>query len=102
MVVIMKVVEWTDERGYRHRSLLRDGDSESLAPYGVKLDPPPVESLDWAGIQRDLHNELVTMGLVTWHDVQVKQSQGSLTSVILGVLKHRLIRLYREADKPSE
>lgn len=91
----MKQITWTDERGYRHRSLVRDGDSDEMANQGILQDPPSLEELDWEGIKRDLHNALVDAGLYSWRDVQRKQG---LRGAILSAIKKRLIYLYREAN----
>jgi len=92
----MKVVEWEDKDGYRHRSMLRDNDPDRLASSGIPLDPPDIDRLDWDKIKRDLHNSLVEGGLSTWQDVQ--NSQTGLVSSILSVLKRPLIDLYKQQN----
>ncbi|KPL17777.1 MAG: hypothetical protein AMJ93_14630 [Anaerolineae bacterium SM23_84] len=92
----MKTVSWTDKRGYKHRSLVRDDDPDEMASQGVLQDPPNLEALDWDGIRQDLHNALVDAGLTSWKDVQEKRG---LRGAILSAMKRRLIQLYREAEK---
>lgn len=91
----VKIVVWTDENGWKHRSLLRDDDPEYLAPAGIPRDPPDIQRLDWEEIKRLIHNELIERELETWKDVEA--SQNGLTSSILAVLKRQLVGLYRAA-----
>lgn len=92
----MRCVEWKDGRGCLRRSLVRDGDPDTLAPQGVPQDVPDLERIDWEELQRELHNELHRRGLFTWGDVQ--RSQNGLTGAILAVVRRRLVALYREAN----
>ena len=84
---------WTDEKGVMHRSALT---KESLEPWeGFLVDPPDViHKIDWDGVAKDLHNQLVQRGLFERHDVL--QGQNQLTSAILSALRKRVKRLYRE------
>jgi hypothetical protein len=91
----MRLVKWTDEHGYKHRSLVRDGDPDEMGPQGVLQDPPNLDELDWDGIKRDLHNSLVDIGLISWRNVQ--EIEG-LRGVILSAMKKRLVMLYRQED----
>jgi hypothetical protein len=110
----MKVITWTDECGYCHRSLIRDDDpDDKAAEIGVPADPPDLDRLNWdelylmgidvAEFKRKLHNRLVRSGLITWADVQY--SQNGLTTAIMAVgrdrkilaaLKRQLVTLYRQ------
>lgn len=89
----MKVVEWTDENGYKRRRQLRNKDPNSMRESGVPLEPPDLDQLDWATIKRDLHNALFDRGLVTWQDVQ--RSQNGVTTAILATVRRKLIVLYK-------
>ena len=92
----MRRVTWTDDRGYKHSSLVRDGDPDEMASQGVLQDPPNLEELDWEGVKRDLHNSLVDLGLISWRNVQ--EIRG-LRGAILSAMKRRLVSLYREAER---
>lgn len=92
----MRAVTWTDKRGYRQRSLVRDGDPDEMAEQGVLQGPPPLDGLDWEAIKRDLHNALVDAELFSWRDVQEKKG---LRGAILSSLRKRLVYLYREGEK---
>lgn len=89
----MKLVQWTDDRGYYHLSLIRNSDPEELGPKGVPYDPPDLDNLDWERIKREIHNLLVSKRLSTWEDV--KRSQNGITSTVNATLKRELILLYR-------
>jgi hypothetical protein len=89
----MKKVTWTDRDGYKHCSLVRDEDPGDYPERGILQDPPNLDSLDWEGVKRDLHNALVDRGLYTWMDVQRREG---LRGAILSAMKKRLISLYRE------
>lgn len=112
----MKLVIWTDQHGYKHRSAIRNSDPDDRAPeIGILSDPPDLELLDWATVlgqvpdldigqfKCKLHNRLVTTGLITWIDIQ--RSQNGLTAAImfagrdrkiLVALKRQLVALYRQ------
>lgn len=96
----MKLIKWTDRRGFRHLSWLRDGDDEGMAAQGIPNDPPDLGVFDWEELRRELHNWLVDNGLVSWADLQ-KQPM-ALTSCLHAVFKKRIIGLYRDRDKKEE
>ena len=93
----MRLVIYEDERGYKHRSLLRDRDPDTMAPKGIIQDPPDLSLLDWEGMRRDIHNALVEQGLVTWADVQ--RAQNAVSGIVKGVIANRIVALYRQKDK---
>lgn len=94
----MKLVEWTDGRGYKHLSYVKQGDPDEYAKQGMGIphDPPDLSGLNWPRIRQALHNALVDRRVSTWKEVQ--QSKGGLTSAILGVLRRELQILYRERE----
>ena len=89
----MRQVKWTDEAGYKHLSLVRDGDPDDKAPQGLWQDPPDLHGLDWEVIIREIHNLLVDRGLITWRDVQT--SQNGVSAIIRTVLTRQIINLYK-------
>lgn len=92
----MREVIYTDGKGRRHRSLVRDDDPDAAAPRGIRRDPPDVRTIDWEKVKLELHNGLVDLGLFTWADVQ--QKQDFVTGLLLGVLRRRLVELYRAME----
>lgn len=88
----MRVVKWTDENGWVHRSQIRDSDPDSAAKKGIPRDPPDVNQIDWEAVKRDLHNLLADRGLINLADVRSKGEH--LRSAAQSVLYERLIALY--------
>lgn len=89
----MQIVQWQDDKGRNHKAMIRDGDPVhyALNGYGIPLDPPDIDSLDWEAIKTALHNAMLEQGLTSWEDV--KRSGGGL-NVVLGVLKRHLMTLF--------
>jgi hypothetical protein len=65
----MRAVIYTDERGYRRRSFVRDTDNDDMAEFGIPANPPDVEDVDWDYIKREINNALVDNGLFDWNDM---------------------------------
>ncbi len=86
----MKTIQWTDEKGWRHTSLIRDNDSDDMAPHGIPHDPPDVNGIDWDVVKRDLHNELAAQGLLVWTDL----NGDVLGPIAIRVLVRQLRTLY--------
>lgn len=92
----MKQVTWTDKRGYKRVSLLRDNDSESNPEIGLPIKTIDVAEVDWEKVQRELHNALVDRGLLSWMDVQ---KNGGLRNAITSTIQQEIVRLYKYLDK---
>lgn len=90
----MRLIKWTDEAGYDHLSLVRDGDPDDFAPYGIPVDPPPLDLIDWEAVKRDLHNQLVGREITTWEDVQ--KNQNGVTNAVRSALVRRVVELFRQ------
>ena len=88
----MRTVEWIDDKGYKHKSTLRDNDPDSMAMKGIPCDPPDLDMLDWDGLKRELHNHLMDMGIVTWNDVA---RTNGIMSAINRTFKRPLVNLYK-------
>jgi len=89
----MRTVIWEDRNGYTRASLVRDGDPDDAAEYGIPVDPPDLNRINWEEVKRDLHNTLVRKRLFTYKDV--KRQQRGVTAAIISVLKRRVIEIYR-------
>lgn len=89
----MRKVVWTDERGYKRVSIVRDTDPDSFAASGIPVETINLDELDWDGMRRDLHNALVDAGLYDWDAVQA--AQNGVTSAIVRVFKRPVVSLYR-------
>lgn len=91
----MKLVKWYDEDGFLRQVYARDDDSEEVArETGLAHEPPDLSEMDWAEVQRDLHNLLIERGLITWLDVQ--KAGNGLMNAVNTVMKRRIIALYRK------
>lgn len=95
----MRKVVWTDERGYRHHAVVRDNDPDSMAAYGIPLDPPDVEQIDWDFLKREIHNALADNGLFTWNDVIT--SPVGLNAAVT-VVKRQLSGLYQSDQRQNK
>lgn len=92
----MKLVDWTDGRGWKRKSYIRDHDAETRAASGVPAGPPDIDSLDWNEIKRQINDFLVTNNLLTWDAVQ--HSTLGLNGAT-AILKRHLTVLYRADDQ---
>lgn len=90
----MKLVEWIDDDGYKHKKLVRD--EEENYDFGISKEPPPVDLIDWESVKRDLHNQLVNRGILSFYDLGGPNS-GNLTGAILSAVKPHVIKYFREA-----
>ncbi len=88
----MRPVVYTDGKGYMHRVLVKDGDDDSMAEYGIPAGPPDIDRLDWNQIKREINNALVKHNLGTWMDVQ-RSTVGM--SVVMNIIKRHMIMLYK-------
>jgi hypothetical protein len=96
----MRCVNWTDQNGYKHASLLRDGDSDALAKYGLPHDPPDLNQINWEDIKKEIWNKLVEQGLYTWSDVQ--RQGNAIQGVLNSVVRSRIIALYRTSPNGGD
>lgn len=91
----MKRVKYTDDKGFRRCSLLRDNDDERNVKAGLPLEPPPIELL-LADIEKALHNELVERDLYSWGDVVASQNQ--LSAAIIASIRPILQNAFRQKE----
>lgn len=97
----MRYVTYEDDKGYLHRSLIKDDDPDSKAKYGIPRDPPDVNLLDVDGFKREIHNAMVKSEMFTLSDV-MKQANGLLP--LVAVAKRYIFALYQQeqADLSKE
>ncbi len=96
----MRLVTWTDDKGYHRRAYVREGDLDDKAPdLGIPADVPDVSLIDWKEVEKDLHNLLSDRNYITWADVQI--SQNGISTVVVSVLSRRIIQLYRQQESQS-
>lgn len=71
----MKLIQWTDDDGRAHLSVLTDDQPDEDAPQGIPYDPPVVDDLGLEPDQaQELHNTLVGARLIMWADVEARQN----------------------------
>ena len=92
----MRLVNWTDENGYKRRSLVRDNDPDTEAESGIRKDIPSLNELDWEDMKRTLHNYLFDNGVFTRDDVT--RLQNSVTNAITATFRRQIINLYRRQE----
>lgn len=88
----MKIIKWTDDDGWKHRSLIRDDMDESLAYQGLPQDPPSLIELDCEQLLKDLHNLLVDRNLIEMKDIQ---GNNNLRNAVEIVFFKPIFELYR-------
>jgi hypothetical protein len=89
----MRLVKTFDDDGYQHLTYVKDNDPDTAN--GINADPPNINDIDWEGVKRELHNKLIEHGIDTQ---SIRSSQSGLNSIIISVLKKRLIALYRSVE----
>lgn len=87
----MRIVKYTDKKGYIRSVKVKDEDPDSMAKYGVPVDFPDLDALDWDGLKRDLHNVLMESGYYTLSDVM---KSGQAFAPAMTVLKRYLTECY--------
>ena len=88
----MKLLTYTDTNGFKHKSLVRDIDTDPSI--GLLKSPPDLNQLDWHVIRLTLHNLLLDKGIITLEDAQLRQAEFN-QCVLIAVAKP-LFRLYQQ------
>jgi len=87
----MKRVFKQDDNGVMRCFLLRDIDDESNPEIGIPLNPPPIERVvcEYA---KEMENQLVRMGVLTYRDLMANPQA---VSKVVNALRLRLIQEYK-------
>lgn len=97
----MRAVIWTDNFGFYHRALIKDGDPDDMARMGIPQDPPDLNQIEWEMFKRDIHNILAEQGAICYDDL-VRSSSAGMAGAI-AIFKRYLTDLYRtEAIKKKQ
>ena len=91
----MKEAIYVDRDGFKHVTLIRDGDAEDAAETGLPIGPPSLDDIDWEGAKKEINNMLVDRGLITFQDLQL---QSGLASAVAKPILNRLIQLYKNQN----
>lgn len=94
---MLKLISYIDGEGYNRQSWIR-ADSLDNPEWGIAEDPPNLDSLGLSEeAQKELHNEIFKLNLITY--VDVLQSGGKLSAVLrkldLYDLRKQIIILYK-------
>jgi hypothetical protein len=96
----MRLVEWQDDRGFKHLSWLRSNDGDDAVEQGIPHDPPDVASLKLSKKQAlALNHALVARQLVAWRDETLlkRAVEEALKSADLPTdLAPRVVELYAD------
>jgi hypothetical protein len=96
---LMRRVTYTDKFGYKKVALVRDTDSDELAPQGVPIGPPDLSLIDWEEVTRELSNMLVDRGILTYQDI-IRQNTAVSTSV-KACLTSKIVVLFKQTEGTS-
>lgn len=88
----MKPVIWTDDKGRKRRSLIKDTDGVEMARFGVPADPPDIRSLDIEAMLNEMENLQYELGLFNWRAALNNQTG---LQALINVFKRHLLGLYR-------
>lgn len=91
----MKPITYKDSKGFLHRVLIKDSDSDDAAPYGLPVGPD-IRSIDWDKLIKEINNVLVKHEVFSWRDAQHKPVG---FSAAMNILKRHLIALYRQDNQ---
>lgn len=93
----MREVLWTDDKGYNHRSFLRDVDVTFSPEFGIPSDPPDVRRIDCEAMLKEMYNMLVDTRSFTRSELQKNEAL-----VRVGNIAKRYVdALYREREKDN-
>ena len=79
--------------GYKKVSMIRDTDSDDLAPKGIPVGPPDLDLVDWEEVKKHLNNLLVERGILTYRDIQMNTS--AVSTCVRACLTSRIVNVYK-------
>lgn len=88
----MKLVSFQDDDGRRHKSLIRNNDTDPTI--GLIQSPPDLSQLDWRAMEVNLHNALLDKGILTLSDAQSRVSD--FNQCVLAAIGKPLFGLYQK------
>lgn len=89
----MKHIIWTDEKGWKHRMLVKDTDGMREAKYGIKQDPPMISAGDWEALRREVNNFMVDNNLYKFQDYVSNQSAAM---ALLNLIKRFIVAQFKQ------
>jgi len=89
----MRKVVWTDRRGWKKVSLVRDTDPDSAAPQGLPAGPPDLSEVDCQEVLKEINNRLVDDGLLEIRDLS--RQPHAITQAIRAAMLGRIVSAYK-------
>jgi len=89
----MRKVVWTDRRGWKKVSLVRDTDPDTAAPQGLPAGPPDLSEVDCQEVLKEINNRLVDEGLLEIRDLS--RQPNAITQAIRAAMVGRIVSAYK-------
>ena len=89
----MRKVVWTDRRGWKKVSLVRDTDPDTAAPQGLPAGPPDLSEVDCQEVLKEINNRLVDDGLLEIRDLS--RQPHAITQAIRAAMLGRIVSAYK-------
>jgi len=89
----MRRVVWTDRRGWKRVSLVRDTDPDEAAESGLPLGPPDLSEIDCQEVLKEISNELVDCGILTIADLP--RQPNAITQAVRSAMVRRIVVAYK-------
>ena len=89
----MRKVVWTDRRGWKKVSLVRDTDPDTAAPQGLPAGPPDLSEVDCPEVLKEINNRLVDEGLLEIRDLS--RQPNAITQAVRAAMVGRIVSAYK-------
>ena len=89
----MRKVVWTDRRGWKKVSLVRDTDPDTAAPQGLPAGPPDLSEVDCQEVLKEINNRLVDDGLLEIRDLS--RQPNAITQAVRAAMVGRIVSAYK-------
>jgi hypothetical protein len=89
----MRKVVWTDRRGWKKVSLVRDTDPDTAAPQGLPAGPPDLSEVDCQEVLKEINNRLVDEGLLEIRDLS--RQPNAITQAVRAAMVGRIVSAYK-------
>lgn len=95
----MKRVVYEDQNGYLRCVLIKDGDPDTMAKYGIPAGPQVVDNIDWEWLKKEVNNALVRAGIFSWQEYQAHQSD---VQAIYSMFKRTIVETLRLIEQDQK
>ena len=87
----MKIVTYRDEKGRKRRSMIKDSDDVNKAPYGIPVNPPDIERIDWDAMKQAIEDFQFEYELYSLNELR---NHPTGMQAIITTFKRYLVDLY--------